>query len=111
MKVRFFSFLAAAFSFLAAANFISCKKNQNDRIKTYTYRYISSSPSTWSPTDYQMSNEGDILGLTSMGLYDFVMNDTNDGYEIVCELAAEFPEDVTKEYAGSLKYEIPSDAE
>lgn len=111
MKVRFFSFLAAAFSFLVAANFISCKKNQNDRIKTYTYRYISSSPSTWNPTDYQMSNEGDILGLTSMGLYDFVMNDTNDGYEIVCELAAEFPEDVTKEYAGSLKYKIPSDAE
>jgi oligopeptide transport system substrate-binding protein len=38
------------------------------------------------------------------------MNDAKDGYDIVCELASEFPEDVTAEYAGNETYGVPSDA-
>ena len=81
---------------------------QEEQKGVYTYRTISSSPSTWNPTDWSMGNEGTVLDFTASGLYDFVMNETKDGYEVFCEMAAELPADVTKEYAGNEKYGIPA---
>ena len=99
---------------LSAAFFLlnSCsKKKEFSPDAKFTYRISSSTPSTWSPTDYQLSSEGTVIGLTGMGLYDFAMNKTKDGYEVVCEMARELPQDVTAEYKGSSLYKIPSDAQ
>lgn len=38
------------------------------------------------------------------------MNETKDGYDIVCELAEELPVDVTANYAGNATYGVPADA-
>lgn len=87
------------------------KKTETTTQKTYTYRVTSSAPSTWSPTDYQMGDESNILSLTSDGLYNYVLNDTKDGYKVICNMATDLPIDVTKEYAGNTLYGIPQDAE
>lgn len=76
---------------------------------TYTYRTTMSDLSTWSATDAKTTNEYYVREATATGLYSLVMNSTKDGYEIVPEMAAEMPEDVTAQYAGS-KYGVPSDA-
>ena len=90
----------------------SCsKKKEFSPDAKFTYRISSSTPSTWSPTDYQLAGEGTVIRLTGMGLYDFAMNKTKDGYEVVCEMASELPQDVTAEYRGNPLYEIPSDAQ
>jgi oligopeptide transport system substrate-binding protein len=39
------------------------------------------------------------------------MNEKKDGYEVVCEMASELPQDVTKKYAGNTTYKVPTDAE
>lgn len=85
--------------------FLSCSENTGVKGQ-YTYRTTSTCPSTWNPAEYQVSAEGTIISLTSTGLYDFVMNETKDNYKIICELAKDFPQDVTEEY--SSKYKIPS---
>lgn len=92
-------------------NVTASTPTQEEQKGVYTYRTISSSPSTWNPTDWSMGNEGTVLDFTASGLYDFVMNETKDGYEVFCEMAAELPADVTKEYAGNEKYGIPAGAE
>ncbi|MGN1026283.1 MAG: ABC transporter substrate-binding protein, partial [Faecousia sp.] len=77
---------------------------------TYTYHGTYSSVSTWSPTDWEISSEYDMLGYTVTVFYGFWMNATKDGYDIVPELAAEFPVDVTADYAGNETYGVPADA-
>ncbi len=79
--------------------------------KKYTYNSTDTSPQTWNPTDWQMGSEANVLGYTGMGLYDFIMNKNKDNYEVVCEMAAAFPVDVTKEYAGKPVYALPADAD
>ncbi len=77
---------------------------------TYTYHGTYSGVSTWSPTDWEISSEYDMLGYTVSTFYGFWMNETKDGYDIVPELAAEFPVDVTADYAGNETYGVPADA-
>ena len=77
---------------------------------TYTYHGTYSGVSTWSPTDWEISSEYDMLGYTVSPFYGFWMNETKDGYDIVPELAAEFPVDVTAAYAGNETYGVPADA-
>ncbi len=77
---------------------------------SYTYHGTYSSVSTWSPTDWEISSEYDMLGYTVTPFYGFWMNETKDGYDIVPELAADFPVDVTAAYAGNEVYGVPADA-
>ena len=94
-----------------SAVFLSgCKKKTESTEKTYTYRTTSSAPSTWSPTDYQMGSEGEIISLITDDLYGYVVNETKDGYKTECCMATEFPIDVTSEYAGNTVFGIPQDA-
>lgn len=78
---------------------------------TYTYNdYLEEAPSTWSPFNWKTDEDKYILSLTQMGLYDFILNETGDGYEMICEMAASDPVDVTEQYAQSGKWAIPADA-
>lgn len=79
--------------------------------ETYTFRNTYTTISTWSPTDWELSTEWNLLTLTSSAFYGFWMNEAQDGYDIVCELASELPVDKTADYAGKDAYGVPSDAE
>ncbi len=103
---------AATVALLAAGavTFTSCgsKKDSN---KSYTYRTTTTAPTTWSPTDWQLNQEDVILQRITTMLYDYVANETKDGYKVVPEMASALPVDVTKEYAGNELYGVPADAE
>lgn len=76
----------------------------------YTYHMITSIINTWSPTDWEESNEWDILGLVTTSFWAFRLNDAMDDYAIEPDLATDYPEDVTAEYAGNETYGVPADA-
>ena len=103
--------LATATIALTVFSALGCKgKTTSKSGATYTYQTTSTTVSTWSPTDQSLGAEKDILDLITMPLYDFIMNDTKDGYKIEPELASDMPEDVTSEYAGKAPWNIPEDA-
>lgn len=78
---------------------------------TYTYNdYLEESPTVWSPFSWRTDEDEYILSLTTMGLYDFVLNESGDGYSLVPEMAETDPTDVTAQYAGDEKWGIPADA-
>ena len=51
---------------------------------TYTFheKWATGGINTWSPTDWENSNEADIQGYTSSVFYEFMMNEDKDGYDI-----------------------------
>lgn len=72
--------------------------------KVYTFNdYMTAMGSglDWNPHTWETADDRYILDYTSIGLYDFVLNETKDGYSIVPEMAAALPVDVTSEYVGS----------
>lgn len=76
----------------------------------YTYNdYQAGSPKTWNPHEWETSNDSYIMGFTQMGFYDFKLNSSKDAYDIVPEMAAEFPIDVTTQYAGNADFGVPAD--
>ena len=85
---------------------------QADGAGRYTYTYLDGDPNTWSPTDWQLSNEGDYWSYCVTWLWDYMLNDTKDGYDIVPSGATELPIDVTAELTAEQKelYGLPADA-
>lgn len=75
--------------------------------KVYTFNdYIAATSSMdWNPHTWETSDDGNILALTTMGLYDIVLNADKTGYAIIPEMAAELPVDVTAEYVGKFGVE------
>jgi oligopeptide transport system substrate-binding protein len=115
MKKRALSLLLACTMGLSLAacgnsNSNGGSSSSSDEGSTYTYTYASSSPSTWSPTDWSTSNEFGLVGYTATFFYDYLMNDEKDGYDITPSAAAAMPVDVTSEYAGNATYGVPEDA-
>jgi oligopeptide transport system substrate-binding protein len=80
---------------------------------TYTYTYATSSPSTWSPTDWQNEEEYTIQTFTCSFFYDFVINEAGDGYDIIPNAAADYPVDVTADLTAEQRelYGIDADAD
>ncbi len=80
-------------------------------VPTYTYNdYLEETPSVWSPFGWKTDEDEYILKLTQTGLYDFILNEKGDGYEMIPEMAEADPVDVTADYASTGKWGIPSDA-
>lgn len=117
MKKRLVSLVLVATMVLSMT---ACGKKSEDAAATgtsttaassdahYTYNVTGANPNTWSVTDWENHDEDTVIQLTTQFLYDFAMNETKDGYDIVPEMASEMPVDVTSEYVG--KYNIPEDA-
>lgn len=76
--------------------------NDVDRAGHYTSKdFLTSTTSLqWNPLTWETSDDSTMLSYMQSTLYDYELNDTNDGYRIVCELAESFPTDVTAKYAG-----------
>lgn len=80
-----------------------------DQEATYTYNnYLANTPTTWNTHEAQVVEY--ITSYTETTLWSIVINETADGYEWACELAADDPEDITKDYAGDEKWGVPADA-
>lgn len=75
----------------------------------YTYNFTQlSTPTTFSIHDNDIVDP--ITVYTEINMWDLILNDTCDGYEWSCEMAAAEPEDITAQYAGDEKWGIPADA-
>lgn len=82
-----------------------------ERSKGITYRdFVGATPATLNGHDTTVADAGFITNRTEIGFYGINANEAQDGFEFTCELAAEFPVDVTTKYAGDPKYGIPADA-
>ena len=124
MKKQVLAFLGAALLMFNAVSSVSCdtaeppqesvpQESENSVVTnpTYTYNdYLEESPSTWSPFNWKTDEDKYILSLTQMGLYDFILDESGEGYEMVWEMAASDPVDVTEQYAKSGKWPIPANA-
>ena len=92
---RVFIFFAACFFCVAL---ISCRPDNDRGENRYTYRTTSTSPSTWNPAEYKLGDEATVISFTSSALYEFVISSNPEGYELICELASDFPQDVSALY-------------
>lgn len=80
---------------------------------TYTfYDYNAVTPNTWNPHTYETEDSNIVMSYITMGLYDFDFNEDHPeyGYVIKPEMAASNPVDVTKDYAGDPKWNVPAGA-
>lgn len=59
----------------------------------------------WSTHTWETNDDAAILDYISAGFYTFALNSTGTGWSVVCEMAAELPQDVTAEYAGQFGIE------
>ena len=104
MKKFFSLFLVVVLAF----SLIGCKKdNPVEEAKTYTMHDFLASTSSlkWNPLTWETSDDNSVLSYLSMGFYDYrVAVDANGKslgkYEVVPEMAAALPEDVTASYVG-----------
>lgn len=70
----------------------------SDSDDTFTYRFFSlNTPTTWNSHKAEVVEY--VTAYTEMNMWSLILNDTADGYEWVCEMASEEPEDVTAQYA------------
>lgn len=70
--------------------------------EVYTFReFISGTTGLkWSPLTWETADDSYILGYTTTGFYDLVLNETGDGFTVLDEMALGKPRDVTAEYVG-----------
>lgn len=70
--------------------------------KVYTYKdYLSGMTGlNWNPLSWETSDDSYVLGMLTIGFYDFTLNADLTGYSIVPEMAAAMPVDVTADYVG-----------
>ncbi|MDO5738506.1 MAG: ABC transporter substrate-binding protein, partial [Eubacteriales bacterium] len=81
--------------------------------KFYTLNdYLDLSPSNWNPLTWENNTDSSVLQLVTSELYAFDFNpeDPGEGYIIVPEMAAGMPEDITADYAGDPKWNVPEGA-
>lgn len=123
MKKRLTALAVALVTVLSLCSLASCRETEPEAsaednsesgivsVPTYTYNdYLKESPVTWNPFNWMTDEDEYVIKLTQMGLYDFVLNDQRDGYELLCEMAAADPVDVTSKYASLSKWGIPEGA-
>lgn len=102
--------LCAVLALSMLLSMTGCSGSKDDN-KSYTYHdYAAATPNTWNPHEWETNEDSYIMNYTTMGFYDFIMNDEKTGYTIIPEMAAAFPVDVTKDYAGNATYGVPADA-
>ncbi len=83
-------------STLAIVGILALSGCSNQTEATYTYHDATSgSPEKWAPATWKTSEDSVVPGYTEMGLLNYVLNDEKNGYEVIPEMAAEIPTDIT----------------
>ena len=80
---------------------IEGKDYTDEKVYTY-YDYIGglTSQSNWDPLSWETKDDDSIRSMQVSSFYAFKLNSDKTGYSIAPEMAAEYPVDVTAEYAG-----------
>lgn len=100
----------------ATAGSKSAELNVTVTSSTYTYNeYVTVSPSNWNELTYQDANDTEIIGFINGGFFNFDYKFDAEGNILPGEFEVEFDgataiEDVTTEYAGDPKYDVPESA-
>ncbi len=70
----------------------STSNTVNPADESFTYNtYMSTKPNNWNTHSWETSDESYIQSFTEMGLYDVILNETKNGYNIVPEMASAMP--------------------
>lgn len=110
-KRNFLTAIAVFSIIFLSALFVSCSNNKKESgVGKYTYNTTTSNIQTLNPTDWTLNSEGNIMSFLQSELYAFVLNETKDGSKVICEMAKDFPIDVTPQYAGNQKFDVPATA-
>ncbi len=76
--------------------------------------FLSTTPANWNPLSWENADDSEVLALISSSLYEFDFDHSSEnleeGYVIVPEMAAGMPEDLTADYAGDPKWNVPEGA-
>ena len=80
---------------------IAGKDYTDEKVYTYNDYLAATTGLNWNPLSWETNDDSYVLGYLSMGFYDFALNADKSGYAIVCEMAADYPVDVTADYVGS----------
>ena len=76
-------------------------QGNTDAPVSYTYNtYLSEFPTKWNPHTYETATDSEIPGYTELGFYTFDYNEDWTGFEVVPQMAAQMPIDVTADYVG-----------
>ena len=70
------------------------------RIYTHNEFISGTTGMKWAPHTWETADDSYILGYTTTGFYDLVLNETGDGFTILGEMALGKPADVTQSYLG-----------
>ena len=77
------------------------RRDYRDPANYTLYESISATSGLkWAPHTWETADDSYILSYTTMGFYDFALNETGDSFTIVDEMALGAPEDVTDQYTG-----------
>lgn len=77
-------------------------------VVTYTFRdYLLGDPKNYDPLSWETESDRYILRHTTMGLYDMVPGAAAGSVELIPEMAAGEPRDVSEKYAGNEMYGVP----
>ena len=115
--MKFKKLALAGLTTTAVLGLASCgKKGFEDDGKTYTYNtYTMLTPSNWNELTYQDNNDTEIMNFiqSSFFRYDYKYDSKGNilpgEFEIKYDAATKL-EDVTTEYVGNTKYNVPADA-
>lgn len=115
--MKFKKLAVAGLTTAAVLGLASCgPKGYKDDGKTYTYNtYTMLTPSNWNELTYQDENDTEIMDFIQSGFFRYDYKFDSKGnilpgeFEIKYAAATKL-EDVTTEYAGNEKYNVPADA-
>ena len=79
---------------------IAGKDYTDEKVYTYNDYLAATTGLNWNPLSWETNDDSYVLGYLGLGFYDFALNADKTGYAIVCEMAADYPVDVTAQYAG-----------
>lgn len=70
--------------------------------KVYTLNQYTAGTTNmkWSTHTWETADDNAMLTYITRGFYNFVLNDTLDGWAVACEMASELPVDVTADFVG-----------
>ena len=76
------------------------KDYTDEKVYTFNDSIADTSTLNWNPLSWETHDDDVMLSFLSSGLYEYVLNEAGDSWSVIPEMAAEYPVDVTADYAG-----------
>ena len=79
---------------------VAGKDYTDEAVYTFNDVITATNSMNWNPLSWETNSDSYVLDFLSRGFYNFELNSTLDGWAVTCELAADYPVDVTADYVG-----------